>query len=571
MSHTRRKGIEDILFDKNILTADQLSAVRLESVNTGKKVEDIILSRKIASERDLVYAKSVLLNTPVANLDDITVEPSLLATIPELLAKKYTIFPLEQTANILSVAMVDPLDLETIEFLEKRTGFYIKPQIATSADILKTIETQYGRMIGEDVSKAIEEVGVTKLEEQIKDINRVQDVLRDAPVARILSAILEVGVKSKASDIHIEPQESDTRVRFRVDGILQEKLAPLPKSVHDSLVARIKILAGMKIDEKRKPQDGRFKVRVGNEETDLRVSSLPTVEGEKVVIRLLKEEGKIMQLKDLGLRGIALRRFEEALLKPHGIILVTGPTGSGKTVTLATALSKINSLRVNIVTVEDPVEIRIKGVNQVQINPVAGLTFASSLRSFLRQDPNIIMVGEIRDGETAELAIHASLVGRLVLSTLHTNSASGSIPRLIDMGVENFLLSSTLVCVLAQRLVRRVCSYCKEEYDAPIEVSRDIKKVLGELYSGKSGDKIKLSRGRGCEKCNKQGYSGRIGIYEVMPVTDTISKLIIERKTESEIESIAKSEGMVTLVQDGFLKSLEGITTIEEVLMVARS
>ena len=571
MSQSKKRQIEDILFEKNILTADQLSAIRLESVNTGKSVEEVILDRKFALLSDLILAKSILYDVPRAELGDLNVEQAVLAIIPESVAKKYAVFPMSMASGVLDVAMADPLDLETIEFLEKRVGFSIKPYIASRDEILKTIETQYGKVIGEDVSRALEEVGVTKLEEQIKDISKVQDVVRDAPVARILSAILELGVKSKASDIHIEPQEENTRIRFRIDGILQEKLVPLPKSVHDSLIARIKILAGLKIDEKRKPQDGRFKVKVGEEETDLRVSSIPTVEGEKIVIRLLKEEGKIIQLKDLGLRGLALRRFEESLLKPHGIILVTGPTGSGKTVTLATALSKINSLRVNIVTVEDPVEIRIKGVNQVQINPAAGVSFATVLRSFLRQDPNIIMVGEIRDGETAELAIHASLVGRLVLSTLHTNSAAGSIPRLLDMGVENFLLASTLISVLAQRLVRKVCPYCKETYEAPPEVAKDIREALGELYTGKATDKIILSRGKGCDKCLKQGYSGRIGIFEVMSITDSVSKMILEKKPESEIEEVAKKEGMITLVQDGFLKSIEGITTIEEVLMVARS
>jgi len=573
MPQDRKKGIEDILFEKGILNADQLSAVRLESVNTGRPVIDILQLRKFVEPSDIILAKSILYSVPVAQFSDITVSQETLNLIPESLAKKYCVFPLKQDGGILDLAMCDPLDLETIQFLEKKTGFFVRALIASKEDILKSVEAEYGRVIGEDVSKAIEEVGITKLEEQIKDISKAQDVVRDAPVARIVSAILELGVKSKASDIHIEPQEESTRIRFRIDGVLQEKLASLPKSVHDSLTARIKILSGLKIDEKRKPQDGRFKVKVGDEETDLRVSTLPTVCGEKIVIRLLKEEGATLALKDLGLRSMALKRFEESLLKPHGIILVTGPTGSGKTVTLATALSKINSMRVNVVTIEDPVEIRVKGANQVQINPLAGLTFASALRSFLRQDPNIIMVGEIRDGETAELAIHASLVGRLVLSTLHTNSAPGAIPRLIDMGVENFLLSSTLICVLAQRLVRKICSFCKEEYVAPDNIASEVKETLGALFNvGASTEKskVKLFRGKGCEKCGKTGYAGRIGIFEVMPISDSIARLILEKRTEGEIASSAKKEGMVSLVQDGLLKSLEGLTTLEEVMMVAR-
>jgi len=327
----------------------------------------------------------------------------------------------------------------------------------------------------------------------------------------------------------------------------------------------------LKIDEKRKPQDGRFKVEVGETKTDLRVSSLPTVFGEKIVIRLLKEQGQVLTFKDLGLGGLALKHFEEALLKPNGIILVTGPTGSGKTVTLATALNKLNTIRVNIITLEDPVEIRVPGVNQVQINTTAGLSFASGLRSILRQDPNIIMVGEIRDSETASLAINAALTGHLVLSTLHTNSAAGAIPRLIDMGAENFLLASTLNLVLAQRLVRKICSFCKEKYEAPKEVALDIKKNLAALFNPKSSsEKMYLYRGRGCDKCGEQGYSGRIGIFEVMPVGAKIAKLTLERRPESEIEKNSIEEGMVTLLQDGYLKALEGVTTIEEALRVAK-
>ena len=341
----------------------------------------------------------------------------------------------------------------------------------------------------------------------------------------------------------------------------------------------------MKIDEKRIPQDGRFNFKTETEEVDLRVSTLPTVFGEKIVMRLLKKTGGVPTLQELGLRGRALKNLEEAILRPHGIILVTGPTGSGKTVTLATALSKLNTSKVNIVTLEDPVEIRIKGVNQVQINPAAGLTFASGLRSFLRQDPNIIMVGEVRDDETAELAIHAALTGHLVLSTLHTNSSAGAIPRMIDMGVENFLLASTLNCVLAQRLVRKVCDNCKVAYDAPEELAKDIKNVLsgvtdaqlllskdkGMLDAIKSAglEKMRLYRGVGCNKCGDTGYRGRSGIFEVLHVTENIRRLVLNKAPESEINKLATGEGMLTLLQDGYIKVLTGITTIEEVLRVA--
>jgi type IV pilus assembly protein PilB len=397
--------------------------------------------------------------------------------------------------------------------------------------------------------------------------------------------VMETAVKTGASDVHIEPGEKTTRLRYRVDGILEEKRA-LPKEMHESLVARIKILSNMKIDEKRVPQDGRFKIEVGKTKTDLRVSTLPTIYGEKVVIRLLKEEGKVFTFQDLGLRGLSLKRFEEALLKPVGMILVTGPTGSGKTVTLASALSKLNTVRVNIVTVEDPVEIRIPGVNQVQINSQAGLTFAQGLRSFLRQDPNIIMVGEVRDGETANLAVQAALTGHLVISTLHTNSASGAIPRLLDMKIENFLLASTLNAVLAQRLVRTICNDCKVEYDPPDEIQKEIKKVIdGVSHShvlmskdksimdavkkGASG-KLKLYRGNGCDKCGGSGYRGRTGIFEVLEVSLGIQKLTLENSSASAIQSLAVEEGMLTLEQDGYLKVIEGKTTIEEVLRVSK-
>jgi type II secretory ATPase GspE/PulE/Tfp pilus assembly ATPase PilB-like protein len=357
--------------------------------------------------------------------------------------------------------------------------------------------------------------------------------------------------------------------------------------MHESVVARIKILAKMKIDERRIPLDGRFKVQVGKTQTDLRVSTLPTINGEKVVIRLLKEEGQVFTFRDLGMRGLTLRRFEEVLLRPNGMILVTGPTGSGKTVTLASALSKLNTVRVNIVTLEDPVEIRVPGVNQVQVNTQAGLTFASGLRSFLRQDPNIIMVGEIRDGETAELGVHAALTGHLVLSTLHTNSSAGAMPRILDMGVESFLLASTLNAVLAQRLVRRICQDCKEETEPPKEVQEDISAMVKQVSENKvlmtkdtevakvvkefNPEKVMIFKGKGCPKCGNTGYKGRLGIYEILPMTGEISNQILENRAASELEKIAIQQGMLTLLQDGYLRVVEGNTTLEEVMRVAKS
>src|SRR3989344_1844274 len=586
---TKNKGIEDVLFEKKLLTSDQVSAINLEHLNTGKSIDQIIKERNFVSNNDYIKAFGEVYGIEYMPLEGRIIDPKLSELVSHNLAQKYNAAPfaLDEVSKVISVAMVDPLDLQTIEFIERKTGYKVKPYISSLAEIEAVNEQQSGKAIGEEISAALEEISATtlKIEENQGDLTADEATLRDAPIARIVGMILETAVKTGASDVHIEPEETKTRLRYRVDGVLEEKRT-LPREMHDSLAARIKILASMKIDEKRLPQDGRFKVEVGKTKTDLRVSTLPTVYGEKVVIRLLKEEGSVFSFRDLGIRGLSLSRLEEAIIKPVGMVLVTGPTGSGKTVTLASALSKLNTTKVNIVTIEDPVEIRIPGVNQVQVNPQAGLTFATGLRSFLRQDPNIIMVGEIRDGETAELAIHAALTGHLVLSTLHTNSAGGSIPRLLDMGVENFLLASTLNAVLAQRLVRKICVDCKEEYSPPPEIVDDIRRIVGKIQHSQilmskdktivdavklgQGENLKVFRGKGCEKCGGTGYRGRTGIFEVMIMSDKIQTLTLGRSSESQIQTAAVEDGMLTLDQDGYLKVLEGITTIEEVLRVSK-
>lgn len=571
-----RKGVEDILADLGLLTPDQLSAVKFEQVNTGKSAEAILLGRGYVSPEALVKARSQLLNIPHVALGERSISSEVLDFVPEPVAKKYKLVPFSEDKGTLSVAMVDPLDLQVIEFLEKRAGVKVKPFIAAEDDVLQAISEQYGKAIGTEVSAALKEEAITttRIEEHIKDLAKAEETIRDAPVARIVSTVLEYAVKSRASDIHIEPEEEKTRIRYRIDGVLQERLI-LPRKVHPSVISRVKILSDLKIDERRLPQDGRFKIEVGSAKIDLRVSTLPTIYGEKVVIRLLKEEGKTMTLAELGLRGTALRRIDENLLKPNGIVLVTGPTGSGKTVTLASCLTKVSSVRVNVITLEDPVEIRIPGASQVQINPQAGLTFASGLRSILRQDPDIIMVGEIRDTETAELAIHAALTGHLVFASLHTNSAAGALPRLLDMGVEAFLLISTINAVLAQRLVRKVCSQCREEYEASREVVEELRRGLGPLLDqklkagGLGGNKVVLARGKGCDRCDRTGYRGRIGIFEVLVMSERIAKLVLEHRAAKEVEKVAVAEGMTTLLKDGYLKAVEKITTIEEVIRVA--
>ncbi len=581
----KSKGIEDVLHEKGLINADQLSAVKFEQVNTGRTTQDIIKERGYVSETDYAKALGEIYNIHFMDLQELTIDSNILNSLPLSILKKYDIVPFAFDNNQLSLAMVDPLDLQTIEFVEKKTGYKVIPFISTQNSIEKILEEYKSNAIGDEISAALEEINLTTLKIEESNADLSDETLRDAPVARIVSMILETAVKTGASDIHLEPGEEKSRLRYRIDGILQEKRT-FPKEMHESIVARIKILSKMKIDEKRIPQDGRFKVQFGDSSTDLRVSSLPTFFGEKIVIRLLRQEGVVFNFKDLGLRGLSLKRFEEAMLKPNGMILVTGPTGSGKNVTISTGIMKLNTSRVNIVTIEDPVEIHIEGVNHVQVNPQAGLTFATGLRSFLRQDPNIIFVGEIRDGETAELAIHAALTGILVLSTLHTNSAAGAIPRLLDMGIEDFLLSSTLNAVLAQRLVRRICANCKESYVPPDEVQDTIRAALADQQKNKivlskdpevakllklaAADKISLYRGKGCDVCSKTGYKGRVGIFELLEVNEEIARLTIERTPAEKIERAAIQNGMITLMQDGYLRAVEGATTIEEVMRVAK-
>jgi len=562
--------IADILVDTGFLTQDKAKAVNLEHVNTGKPLKEIILEHNFANKEQVAKAEAQIYNIPfIAAPNEKAVSPEGLSLIPRSVAERYNLIPFDydRNTNELSVAMANPLDLEVIEFIEKKAGAKIKPFMATDEKIRQTIALAYAQPLSAEVKAALKDVGPTISEGQAVDIASLGNVIREAPVAKIVATILEFAIKSRASDIHFEPQEDKTRVRYRIDGILHEKLV-LPKKVHDSVISRIKILAGMKIDEKRIPQDGRFNFKIVDQEVDLRVSSLPTVFGEKIVMRLLKKSGGVPDLPELGLRGRALKNLEDSLLRPHGIIIVCGPTGSGKTTTLYAVLSRINNNKVNIVTLEDPVEYQIQGVNQVQVNPAAGLTFASGMKSFLRQDPNIIMVGEIRDSETTELAIQASLTGHLVFSTLHTNDASGAIPRLLDLGGEPFLLASAMTCIVAQRVLRKICEHCKESYTPLPEVAEDIKKVLGNLYP-KTGE-LKIFRAKKCSECNNTGYTGRVGIFEVMPVSEKIARLTLERAAAGEIQKQALEEGMIAMKQDGYLKVIEGITTIEEVLRVAQ-
>ncbi len=557
----------DILVSMGALDQAKADQVKMTEVQYGNSQEDVLRKQNIVTETQLVKAKAVLYNIPYFDLESSPASPEALSVLPQEVAQKFNVFPviIDRANKTLTLVMADPMNLTAIEFIERKTNLRVKPVISEADKIIDAINIRYTSSLSQEVTAALKEVAPER-KMNISSNSKV-GFIKEEKISEIVSHVLEFAVKARASDIHIEPQEMTTRVRYRIDGILQEKLT-IPRELHDSLISRIKILAGMKIDEKRIPQDGRFNFKASGEDTDLRVSSLPTSWGEKMVMRLLKKTGGVPELQVLGLRGKALANLHEAILRPHGIILICGPTGSGKTTTLYSIISKINTPKVNIVTLEDPIEYKMVGVNQVQINPAVGLTFASGLKSFLRQDPNIILVGEIRDQETADLAIQASLTGHLVFSTLHTNNAAGALPRLLDMGAEPYLLTSSMTAVMAQRVTRKIHDECKESYTPDPKIIEDMKLVLGPLWP--ENKEVKLYRGKGCTNCGNTGYYGRIGVYEVLPVTDSISKLILERSPASDIENKAKEEGMITLKQDGYLKILEGLTTVEEILRVAQ-
>ncbi len=559
--------LADVLVSIGAFDKARADQVKLAEIQSGKSQEDIIKEGNLVPEGKLVQAKAQLYNIPYVDLNTVPVAPASLAALPSEVAERFKVFPIsvDKKEKTLVLAMADPLDLSAIEFIEQKTGLHVKPRAAEATQIEDFIQNRYSTTLTQEVTAAMKEVAPERTDVRTLESSKT-GFIREEKVAQIVSQILDFAIKSRASDVHIEPQEKSTRVRYRVDGILQEKLT-IPHELHDSLVSRIKILSGMKIDERRIPQDGRFNFK-GQEEVDLRISSLPTTWGEKIVMRLLKKSGGVPSLSELGLRGNGLKSLQEAILRPHGIILICGPTGSGKTTTLYSVISQLNTPKVNIVTLEDPIEYKIPGVNQVQINPAAGLTFADGLKSFLRQDPNIILVGEIRDRETADLAIQASLTGHLVFSTLHTNDASGALPRLLDMGAEPYLLASSVTCIVAQRVARRIHDDCKEAYVPDPKVLEEMKAELGALWQPQG--EVKLYKGKGDPECGSSGYFGRVGIFEVIPITEKISRLILERSSASDINKEARAEGMITLKQDGYLKVAEGITTVEEIIRVAQ-
>lgn len=565
---TSPQTVSDVLLSEHLLTSEQFADIKLKSASQGLTDEAYLRSARIVGEDKITEAKAKLLGIPFVSLQSTSFSPQAISLIPRAVAERFHLVPFlyDNKTKILSIAMGNPVDLDAITFVQQKTGLNVKVFSAPPADIAIAISQQYRQELVGEVGAAVKETEEFNAIKTI-DITQIAQIIKEAPIAKIVSTILEYAVTSRASDVHIEPEEDRVRVRYRIDGILYDRLS-LPKTVQESVISRIKILSEMKIDEHRSPQDGRFNFKVEDKEVDLRISVLPTIFGEKIVMRLLRKSGGIPTLPELGLAGVSLKNLETNMLRPHGIILVCGPTGSGKTSTLYSVLSRLNTPKVNIMTLEDPVEYQISGVNQVQVNPAVGLTFATGLRAFLRQDPNIILVGEIRDQETTDLAMQAALTGHLVFSTLHTSNASGALPRLLDLGAETFLLASTINAIVAQRIVRKICPSCKESYAPESAMVGEIKNQLGRLFP--QNGEIKLYKGRGCKECGGEGYLGRIGIFEVLPVSSKIASMILQKPEASAIEKQAIDEGMITMKQDGYLKALVGVTTIEEVLRVAQ-
>ncbi|MDP3941409.1 MAG: ATPase, T2SS/T4P/T4SS family [bacterium] len=561
----------DTLLSDHLLTQAQYDEIKMKRTITNQSLEELIKDSGYVPEAKLVEAKARTLGIPFVSLAMTSFSPQAISLLPRAVVDRFSLIPFfyDDKTKTISIAMANPVDLDSIAFVRQKTGLNVRSFAAAPQEVRAAINQQYREELVGEVGQAVKESQqlVSKKEGEEKQPKLAQ-LIEEAPIAKIVSTILDFAVNSRASDVHIEPLEDRLRVRYRIDGILYDKLS-LPKTVQDALVTRIKILSDMKIDEHRAPQDGRFNFKSADKDVDLRISTIPTANGEKIVIRLLWKSGGIPTLQELGLNGMALKNLETAILRPHGIIIVCGPTGSGKTTTLYSVLARLNTTRVNILSLEDPIEYQISGVNQVQINPAVGLTFASGLRSFLRQDPNIILVGEIRDQETTDLALQAALTGHLVFSTLHTSDAAGALPRLIDLGAERFLLASTITAIVGQRIVRKICSTCKESYIPPPRIIEEIKAGLGALFPP-ADQQVKLYKGRGCSECGNSGYRGRVGIFEVLLLSEKVAQLILEHPEASAIQKEAITEGMITMKQDGYLKVLKGITTVEEVIRVAQ-
>lgn len=566
-----------ILTENNLVTAEKIRVASLQAKQDKVSLAAELVKQGMISEEVLAEHYAEASKIPYINLEKKKIPKEILLLIPEPIARNYQVVAFEKDKEKLKLAMVDPTDLQTIEFMEKKTGMKIEVFLTTPTSISEVLK-QYRKSLKTEFSEIIDKQGIREPE----DAEDLRKMAKELPVVKIVDTLLEYAIYENASDIHVEPLEGEIVVRYRVDGVLRDVMS-LPKKILSGVVARIKVLSDLKIDEHRLPQDGRFKIENEEYKISFRVSVIPVFDGEKIVMRLLFESAKPLTMEELGLRRNALKIVKLNINRPHGMILSTGPTGSGKTTTLYSILNILNTPEVNICTIEDPIEYHMPRINQSQVAPKIGYTFANGLRSLLRQDPDIIMVGEIRDSETAEMAIHSSLTGHLVLSTLHTNNAAGAIPRLIDMKIEPFLLASTVNVIIAQRLVRKICSNCIESYHLDraawqnLESEVNLKKILeimvreGAIVSSRiTPDSLLFYRGRGCAQCNNTGYKGRLGIFEVLEVSEAIQGLTIKRAPTEEIEKQAVSEGMTRMIEDGFYKAKMGVTTVEEVLRVTK-
>ncbi|MGH8869305.1 MAG: GspE/PulE family protein [Actinomycetes bacterium] len=553
------KQLGDILVEDGLLTAVQLADAVRDQQRLGRSLGRVLVDSEALTESQLVRALATQIGLPYVDLGDFPVDHAAVVKVPGPVCRRHAALPVAVEAGKLVVAMADPANVFAVDDMRSLTGMEVKPVVATRGDVLRAID-RYHRADSDldDLTTAMESQS-----EEDERLEHVQDVVEEAPIVKYVNLLITQAIQDRASDIHLEPTETDLRVRFRIDGVLHEVMRS-PKAIQSGVISRLKIMSDIDISERRIPQDGRMSLSTHGRKIDLRVATLPTVWGEKVVMRILDNSTARLDLADLGFQQANFDRFATSFTKPHGMILVTGPTGSGKSTTLYATLNLINKPEVNVITVEDPVEYRLPGVNQVQVNPKAGLTFATALRSILRSDPDIVLIGEIRDHETAQIAVEAALTGHLVLATLHTNDAPSAITRLTEMGIEPFLVGSAVDCVLAQRLARRLCVRCREAYEPTVEA------LLAAGVPWEHGDPLPtLQRPVGCDACARTGYSGRVALHEVMTVDEGVERLAVERASAATIGRLAESAGMTRLRADGLAKVVQGVTSLDEILRVA--